>query len=89
MGAGVQRRQAELTDIDKSMDTYAIEYRVDLLRWSLISMGDRYESYSTEMSSNNWKLSSKVETLVDMLFVRASVGRVSRPSCTNYTRCIR
>ena len=68
--------KAELTDIDKSMDTYAgyIEYRVDLLDRIKFSIGDRYESYSTEMSSNNWKLSSKVETLVDMLFVRASVG---------------
>ena len=60
----------------ENMNTYAgyLEYRVDLFDRIKLSLGDRYENYSTGVDSNNWKLSLRGEALRDLLFVRGSVG---------------
>ncbi len=75
---GIEYRgdSAELSSIEENMNTYAgyLEYRVDLFDRLKLSLGDRYENYSTGVDSNNWKLSLRAEALRDLLFVRGSVG---------------
>ena len=51
-----------------------IEYRADLWDRLNISIGDRYEQFSSDLNSNNGKLSLRVEAIDSLLFLRSSAG---------------